>query len=528
MQQIVATHSRKMAMALSILVGSVFFVLVVVLAMRDQNKVMARDGNATGTQILEIRRDLLDMLAVLNKTVAPDCTEANLRAMRMMMVHTVYVAELAILDAGGAVQCSTTVGMLERPAPMARPDFVGVGDAPLPVATHLDQPLPGSGLRQRTVLLTQGRFLAAPPGALLQKLLIGNIDAIRLQRPGSGLGTAVVRTDLPAPWSTTLLTPDYTDRSIDGYQVAAAAFVHVLLVPGSYYIVQSVVPLGAFVDGYVVVLAAAAAIAILIALLMYFAVTPVFLGWRGLEYRIGALLVPENMVCVYQPIIDLKTGRVAGCEVLMRLRDRHTILSPDQVIPAVVQRGLTWTLDVLVVRSAVAELVRVLPDLKDFKVAFNFFPSSVSSGMVGSMIASVLEKTPHKGLIFNVEVLEQEYQDAIIAAVADLRAHQFLVSVDDFGTGFSNLGSVKALSPDFLKIDRSFVHDMENATVRSSLIPEIIAIGRAVGAMMVAEGIETMRQYAMLKGLGVEFGQGFWLSKPLPIAAFAEYLAEHP
>lgn len=208
----------------------------------------------------------------------------------------------------------------------------------------------------------------------------------------------------------------------------------------------------------------------------------------------------------------------------MRLRDGDVIIYPDAAIPAIVARGLTADLDRMMLQVAISELQQALPDLVDFKVAFNFFPSTVSSGQIREMVASALDTAPHKGLVFDVEVLEQEYKDSIIQAVADLRAHNFLVSVDDFGTGFSNLGSIKALLPDFLKIDRSFVQDMESVTIRSSLIPEIIAIGHAVGAKLIAEGIETERQYEMLRGMGVEYGQGYFLSKPLTIDNFASYL----
>jgi EAL domain-containing protein (putative c-di-GMP-specific phosphodiesterase class I) len=101
---------------------------------------------------------------------------------------------------------------------------------------------------------------------------------------------------------------------------------------------------------------------------------------------------------------------------------------------------------------------------------------------------------------------------------------KFMVSVDDFATGYSNLGSIKAFLPDFLKIDQSFVRDMENASIRSSLIPEIIGIGRAVGAKLIAEGIESERQYSMLRNMGVEFGQGYLMCRPLPIEEFAAYM----
>jgi EAL domain-containing protein (putative c-di-GMP-specific phosphodiesterase class I) len=105
-----------------------------------------------------------------------------------------------------------------------------------------------------------------------------------------------------------------------------------------------------------------------------------------------------------------------------------------------------------------------------------------------------------------------------------LKQHGYLVSVDDFGTGFSNLASVRSLAPDFLKIDRSFVHDMEDSTVRSTLIPEIIQIARAVGAEVVAEGIENRTQLERLRELGAEYGQGYFLGRPQSIAEFAVLL----
>lgn len=125
---------------------------------------------------------------------------------------------------------------------------------------------------------------------------------------------------------------------------------------------------------------------------------------------------------------------------------------------------------------------------------------------------------------FNLEVLEQHYQQGMIAEIAALKKADYLVSVDDFGTGYSNLGSVIAIAPDFLKIDKSFVFEMEGSSVRSGLIPEIISIARAVGAQLVAEGVENEKQMELLKDLGVEFGQGYWFSKPMLIDALVRYL----
>ena len=112
--------------------------------------------------------------------------------------------------------------------------------------------------------------------------------------------------------------------------------------------------------------------------------------------------------------------------------------------------------------------------------------------------------------------------------VARLREERYLISVDDFGTGYSNLGTVKRLSPDFLKIDRSFVFDMEDDSLRSTLIPEIVAIANAVNADVIAEGVETEKQASRLKRMGVRYGQGYWFGRPVPLADFLQMLAAPP
>jgi EAL domain-containing protein (putative c-di-GMP-specific phosphodiesterase class I) len=116
------------------------------------------------------------------------------------------------------------------------------------------------------------------------------------------------------------------------------------------------------------------------------------------------------------------------------------------------------------------------------------------------------------------------WQHSFVRELTDLKTAGYLVSVDDFGTGYSNLSSIKKLLPDFLKIDKSFVFDMEENSLRSSLIPEIVGIARAVGAKVIAEGIENEAQWRMLLSFGVEYGQGYWFARPMQLAQFAAYL----
>lgn len=525
MREYVATHPRKTALALAALAGFIFFLGCIVLLSLDQFKDIQRGTDAIAKRALAIRTEVNAVLVQLNANVQPDCHDKTLGLMRAELVHTRFIADLGILNENGHVACNTTVGKLETPVSLGAPDFQGKTAEGWVVSSYLARPLPGVHSNQETLITVNGRFYSAPPADVLIDLFDEVPGALQLNADATrGVHTAIESHLLTEQWRELLKTPAYIGESNQFYDWSNSAFVQIFRLPGTYYVVQQVVPVSVSLLRYSGSLAWSLVFALIIAALVFFALRPIFLSWRALEYRIPFLLARQNLLCMYQPIIDLATGKTSGCEVLMRLRDGDTIIPPDVAIPAIMKRNLTWELDQLVVDVAVAELRGALPDLIDFKVAFNFFPSSVSSGKIREMVEAVLERSPHKGLRFDVEILEQEYKDSMIQAVADLRSHNFLVSVDDFGTGFSNLGSIKALLPDFLKIDRSFVRDMESATIRSSLIPEIIAIGRAVGAKLIAEGIESERQYRMLKDMGVEYGQGYLMCNPLPIDAFAAYI----
>jgi sensor c-di-GMP phosphodiesterase-like protein len=91
----------------------------------------------------------------------------------------------------------------------------------------------------------------------------------------------------------------------------------------------------------------------------------------------------------------------------------------------------------------------------------------------------------------------------------------FRIAIDDFGTGYSNLSSLKNLDIDYLKIDKSFIFDMEDSTIKSSLIPHIIDISDSLGLSCVAEGIENPLQLGILKQWGIKYGQGYYFSKPI-------------
>lgn len=268
--------------------------------------------------------------------------------------------------------------------------------------------------------------------------------------------------------------------------------------------------------------------ALLIALLTVAAVTPPIMRLRGLQNRIKFLCDEAHLTLVYQPVFDLHTLRPIGCEVLARLGENGHTWMPDTIIPAIQRAGLQERFDHAVTRKAIRELARHLPQVEGlFSVALNYFPESIVPDQLTPVVNKSMQATGRQDLRICIEITEHSLSNQLISEVQLLKAQHFQIAVDDFGTGYSDLKSVTTLAPHLLKIDRSFVFELEEATVRSNLIPEIVNIARAIHAQTVAEGIETLEQARLLAQAGVRYGQGYALARPVPIAQFAALMLNY-
>ncbi|MEI7431594.1 MAG: EAL domain-containing protein [Betaproteobacteria bacterium] len=483
----------------------------------SQNRVAAQ-GNV-------IRSTVLGSLRHLNKYFEPVCTDSNLFELRRLQFQTRYVGDFGIFDSDGRLICTSVAGVLQAPLTLEPPEMTMTNpEGDLVQVNFNTRPLVTES-RERHTIIHVGRFNAVVSLHVLQDFLQMGISAVQLVHSNGSIRTFIQQDRLGIEWSQRLRSAQFSKGGLQSFFWEERAFVATTTVPGTAYVVQTVLPFDAFIQNHSDLLLTALVVSLLVGFLVYKLLKLKFLSWHELHYRIQGLLTDKNLLCTYQPIINLETLKPEGCEVLMRLHDGNKIIQPDEAIPAIIARNLTWRLDQLVVQVSVAELARQLPALQNFRVAFNFFPANVTSEKIQDLFDNVRRKNPHEGLLFEIEVLEQEYGGTgIIGEVAKLRQLGFLFAVDDFGTGYSNLGSIKAIAPDFLKIDQSFVRDMEDASVRSSLIPEIVSIARAVGAQVIAEGIENEQQMEMLRDMGVDYGQGYYFARPQPIAGFSHYL----
>ena len=241
---------------------------------------------------------------------------------------------------------------------------------------------------------------------------------------------------------------------------------------------------------------------------------------RAGAQRISDILAREDIRIVYQPIFDLVTGAAVGYEALSRFPSPPG-RPPDQWFAEAATVGLGVELEVL----AVCRALRALSNLpEDVYVSVNVSPAAVSS----EQLARVLADAPAQRVVLEItEHDEVDDYEHINEAVARLRRRGARLAVDDTGSGFASMRHVLRLAPDIVKLDATLTHGIDSDSVMRALGYSLKSFAAAIGAEVIAEGIETEREVDALRFLGVALGQGFHLQRPGPLEA-APQLAVSP
>ncbi|NEX20262.1 EAL domain-containing protein [Thiorhodococcus mannitoliphagus] len=237
----------------------------------------------------------------------------------------------------------------------------------------------------------------------------------------------------------------------------------------------------------------------------------------------------ERLFLAYQPQVDLISGKVLGAEALLRwqTQEGHSI-PPDRFIPLAEQSGLMIPIGEWVLRTACRQL-RHLADLgyPDFRMAINVSHTQFREPGFVPMLERVLEDCR-----VNVELLELEltesvaigHIDSTAAKIAEIRDMGISLALDDFGTGYSSLSILKQLKVDRLKIDRSFISEIDGRGDNSGIAELVIALGRQLDLITIAEGVENEAQRSHLLQLGCKEGQGFLFARPMPATELETWL----
>ncbi|MEZ8376670.1 EAL domain-containing protein [Vibrio cyclitrophicus] len=238
---------------------------------------------------------------------------------------------------------------------------------------------------------------------------------------------------------------------------------------------------------------------------------------NSLESRVNRALDNRTFHCVYQPIVNMNENKIIGVEVLARLKDRYGDVYPDEFIPLIALEHRSWEFTEHIIETALSELTQLGVSLVDFKVSFNIFPSDINDNQIAKITRLNGIQSFQGKIVLEVtesEILEHESAKLNMEKMV---AQGFELAIDDFGTGYANFHQLKAMSAKYLKIDRSFVMDMEEDSIKSALIRHILPIARDLNMQVVAEGVENERQHRILRDIGVDYGQGWHYGKPKTI-----------
>jgi diguanylate cyclase (GGDEF)-like protein/PAS domain S-box-containing protein len=248
---------------------------------------------------------------------------------------------------------------------------------------------------------------------------------------------------------------------------------------------------------------------------------------RRLEMELREAMLTGALEIQYQPLVQLESGRISGLEALLRWpHPERGFIPPSEFIPIAEETGLIASLGGHVLRQACADASKWPAHVK---LAVNLSPLQFRTGNMFVAVKQALEQSglsPYRLELEITETLLLDKADHVLATLHALRALGVGISMDDFGTGYSSLSYLRSFPFDKIKIDRSFVHDLETNTEGRAIVHAILSLGLSLGITITAEGIETEADLACLKAAGCHQGQGYLFSKALPQAEVLNLLAK--
>jgi diguanylate cyclase (GGDEF)-like protein len=231
----------------------------------------------------------------------------------------------------------------------------------------------------------------------------------------------------------------------------------------------------------------------------------------------------------YQPKVDAASGHVAGCEALVRWRHpQQGYVPPSEFIPHAERTGAIRVLTSWVALTAFKDLRRWKEAGFEIDVSINVSPVDLADAGFADNIANLLARTGADASHVVLEVTESGAMKdlpATLRMMEQLRVLGIRFSIDDFGTGYSSLAHLKRLPVNEVKIDRSFIKELEAHRDDDVIVRSTINLGHALNLKVVAEGVEVASSWKALRRLGCDLIQGYYVSKPLPAQEFTAWMA---
>lgn len=277
---------------------------------------------------------------------------------------------------------------------------------------------------------------------------------------------------------------------------------------------------------YAPIMAGATVLGLLFGFLL---VRPAFRPATPLE-ELDRALAASEFVPYLQPIFDLKSGVVAGAEVLARqIREDGSVVSPARFIELAERSGRVRRLTWQIMEKALRQTAGLLDERRDFYLSFNVTPDHFVTDDFFSRLVRTVDAARIRPSQVGIEITERQGFENLVSAramVDRLRARGFRVIIDDVGIGHSGLSQIQMLGAHTIKIDKFFVDSISLDSSSNIVVEMLVRLARDKGMTIIAEGIETEPQAAALAACGVSLGQGYLVARPMPWRDFDRMLRD--
>lgn len=450
-------------------------------------------------QIESIALEIRETLTELAKLNFNECNKETLLSMNKQLFWSHYVKDIGYFD-NDTLICTTGLGILENEVVDENPDLIDS------IGNHiwLNQKIVLFHKEISAILIRNGKFNVVVERKYLQNIIPSKIDwELVFNHEGNFKHIS----------GTEGINNEYLANNKSFIKRCSHLFPYCVIVRNTFNNTEKLHDTRVLTS---------AIISLLVFFLSYSILHRTLIQYHSTRSRVLRGLRNNAFFVVYQPIVELKSGKIIGCEVLARYKDKDGNVTPDQFIPIISNEGMTWTFTHHLLQKIFNDVACEESLPSNFKININFFPQDIST-------EKILRLKDYKEVInakvkYVVEVTEDEQLNHRNSpkVLSQLQEIGLDIAIDDFGTGYSNLKQLQSLECHTLKIDRSFVSEMEEGSIKSTLIPHIVDIAQKINANIVAEGIENRMQLHSLLSIGVGFGQGWLFGRPTSLKKINE------
>ncbi len=248
---------------------------------------------------------------------------------------------------------------------------------------------------------------------------------------------------------------------------------------------------------------------------------------KSVEQRVRGAILDKEFKVYLQPVCDTMSRQRVSAEALVRWIDsKNQMINPGDFIPILEKNGFITELDLYVLE----EVCRILREwinqgMEVVPVSVNFSRVDVDHHGIVEEIVRIVDKYNIDHSLIKIELTESAFNDNmenIIKMLNQLRSHGFIIMMDDFGSGYSNLNMFKDMPVDIVKIDMYFLRNIKNSEKGMIVLESVVQMAKRLGLKIVVEGVETQEQYDYIRKLHCEMIQGFYFAKPMPSEIFPD------